>query len=267
MKPQIPLFAALLATALLGGCGDGVQFDSSLKAATLAQTIAKGEDHVSVEELADWLIKDQRDFELVDIREQEDFAASHIEGAHHIPLAKLFSESSLASLPVGRKIVVYSNGSAHAAQAALLLDLSGRNALALLGGFNYWQDYLHDPKKAGVAEMDPARRAHYQAVSCYFAGEYVADAGLPSKAAAREGVRKPTETEDSDPLGLGLGLGTEQIQTMELKETTPEPEPSVDDPLGLGLGLGLGGDAAKELNKPAQPKPGESRKLLIREEC
>ena len=218
-------------------------------------------------ELADWLIKDQRDFELVDIREQEDFAAGHIESARQIPLAKLFSESSLASLPAGRKIVVYSNGSAHAAQAALLLDLTGRDALALLGGFNYWQDYLHDPQKAGVAEMDSARRAHYRAVSCYFAGKYVADAGLPSKEAAQAGVRKPTETEDSDPLGLGLGLGTEQIQAMELKEATPEPEPSATDPLGLGLGFGLGGDAAKELNKPTQPKPGESRKLLIREEC
>ena len=107
-----------------------------------------------------------------------------------------------------------------------MLDLSGRDALALLGGFNYWQDYLHDPQKAGVVEMDPAQRAHYQAVSCYFAGKYIADAGLPSKETAPAGVPKSTETEDSDPLGLGLGLGTEQIQAMDLQKTAPEPGPS-----------------------------------------
>jgi rhodanese-related sulfurtransferase len=45
--------------------------------------------------------KDQRGFELIDIREQEDFSADHIEGARHIPLANLFSDSSLASLSSG----------------------------------------------------------------------------------------------------------------------------------------------------------------------
>jgi rhodanese-related sulfurtransferase len=264
MNMKIPFFTLLLATFVLNGCGDGARSDSGSAAAALAQTIAKGDDHVTAVELADWLIKDRRDFDLVDIREEEDFSAGHIEGARHIPLAHLLSEASLASLPAARKVVVYSNGSAHAAQAALLLHLTGRNALALLGGFNYWQAYMHDPEKAGIAEMDPVQRAHYKAVSCHFAGEYVADAGLLQKQGAPASVPGAEEAEEADPLGLGLGLGTEQVQAMDLRDASTDPESAVADPLGLGLGLGLGDDAARDLS---EPEPGETQKLLIKAEC
>ena len=119
-----------------------------------------------------------------------------------------------------------------------------------------------------IAEMDRVQRARYKAVSCYFAGEYVANAGLLPKNAA---LTSQTETQrrEADPLGLGLGLGTEQVQSMDLLDTTPDPESAGSDPLGLGLGLGLGGDAASELNEPEpnQPEPGKAQKLLIKAEC
>ena len=153
----------LIATLAVTGCSGDARTGLDSTAASLARMVADGEDHVDASELADWLIKDRRDFELIDIRAQEDFSAGHIEGARHIPLAALFTDTSLQSLPAARRIVVYSNGSAHAAQAALLLRLTGRDALALLGGYNHWQAYLNDPDKAGVAEMDPARRARYRA--------------------------------------------------------------------------------------------------------
>ena len=259
---KIPYLTVILVALSVSGCGDAPSTDMGNAAAVLAQRIAAGEDHISAAELADRLIKDRGDFELVDIREEADFSAGHIEGARHIPLAELLADDSLDSLPAGRTIVVYSNGSAHAAQAALLLSLTGRDALALLGGYNYWQAYLHDPEKAGVAEMDPAERARYAAVTCYFAGEYVAGAGLP----AAETV--PAEApgvagQEADPLGLGLGLGSEQVQAMDLEDTAPAEA----DPLGLGLGLGLGGDAASSASKPVPQPKGETRRLLIRAEC
>ncbi len=234
----------------------------------LAKTIAAEQDHVSVPELSDWVIKDRRDFALIDIRDTADFAADHISGARHIPLAALMSDEALASLPQGRRVVVYSNGTAHAAQAALLLRLVDRDAYALLGGFNHWQAYLNDPDSAGVAEMDAAQRAHYQAVACYFAGEYVADAGLHVKGGAA-GVSAPqTAAAAADPLGLGLGLGlgSETIQNIQPAGGASAAPPA--DPLGLGLDLGLGGEAAKSLQPgvAAPPKP-SPRKLLIKAEC
>lgn len=255
------VFAVFLVTVALAGCSDSGQETAGSTAAALAQLVAEGNDHVTAQELADWLIRDRRDFTLVDIRETADFEAGHIEGARHIPLAGLFSEQSLADLPAARRIVVYSNGSAHAAQAALLLRLTGRDALALLGGFNYWQAYLHEPDKAGVAEMDPAARARYEATACYFTGGYVADAGLPPGGSTTAGGGEP-----ADALGLGLGLGAEQVQSMQLPEAAPAAaEPSPAD--ALGIGLGLGNETVRSIGEPEKPQPGTTRRLLIRGEC
>ena len=143
---KMPLLTVILLALLLNGCGGAPSTDVDSAVTMQAKRIAAGDDHISASELADRLVRDQRDFELVDIRDEADFSAGHIEGARHIPLAGLLAADSLASLPAGRAIVVYSNGSAHAAQAALLLNLTGRDALALRGGYNYWQAYLHDPE-------------------------------------------------------------------------------------------------------------------------
>ena len=285
---KIPYLTVILAMLILNGCSDGTSPDSNIVAASMAQRIAAEEDHITVVELADRLMKDRPNFELIDIRDERDFYSGHIQGARHIPLARLIDQDSLVSLPPGRSIVVYSNGTAHAAQAALLLHLTGRDALALLGGYNYWQAYLHDPEKAGIAEMDPAERKRYQAVSCYFAGNNVADAGLQpggqimlaeqqadslglGLGLGSEQVQEMdlqnanTDAEEADPLGLGLGLGSEQVQEMDLQDTTTHAEEA--DPLGLGLELGLGGDAAESASPSAAPPKGETQRLLIRKEC
>ncbi|MEN8128997.1 MAG: rhodanese-like domain-containing protein [Pseudomonadota bacterium] len=263
---KAPLITILFATLAVAGCTGEAQTDLSGTVASLAQMVADGDDHVTVSELTDWLIKDRRDFELVDIREQEDFTAGHIKGSRHIPLATLLADKSLEDLPAARKIVVYSNGSAHAAQAALLLRLMGRDALALLGGYNYWEAYLNDPIKAGVAEMVPAQRAQYQAVSCYFKGDYLAGAGLVPKGSVQVGVLEQVGSGVADALGLGLGLGVGEVQAMDLSDTTQAPMPAMADELGLGLGLG--GDAAKVLGEPEQPNKGMTQeKLLIKAEC
>ena len=265
---KLSVLVMTLAVLGVSACTGDAQTDLSTRAASLARMVAAGDDHVTVQELSDWLIKDRRDFELVDIREAREFDAAHIGGARHIPLAALLAEQALSSLPVGRTIVVYSNGSAHAAQAALLLRLTGREALALLGGYNYWHAYLNDPEKAGVAEMDAAERAQYQAVACYFAGEYVATAGLLPKG---EEVAPATtssaaqQRDNTDALGLGLGLGSDQVQQLELPTATPGPATKQADPLGLGLGLGS--DEVKAITAPKKTEPDTTRKLLIHAEC
>lgn len=244
----------LLAGMLASGCSEPPAFDRKGAADALAKVIANEEDHVSVPELADWLIKDQRDFVLVDIRVGDDFAAGHIEGAINLPLAGLMSQASLERLPAAQKIVVYSNGTGHAAQAALLLRLVERDGYALLGGYNYWQAYLNDPEAAGVAEMDPKERAAYEAVACRFAGDYAAAAGLVPETSTAPSAQAPAP----DPLGLGLGLG---LGTPAVQPSTPAAQPAAD-PLGLGLGLGLGSDEVKD----SQEKPSRG-KLLIKAEC
>jgi rhodanese-related sulfurtransferase len=253
MRLVSKLLLPIVAGVTMVGCSEAPSFDRMGEAASLAKAIANEEDHVTVPELADWLIKDQRDFVLVDVRDARDYASGHIEGAINLPLAGLMSDASMAEIPAGQKVVVYSNGTGHAAQAALLLRLVERDGYALLGGFNYWQAYLNDPNAARFDEMDPKQRAAYQAVACRFAGDYVAEAGL-----IPEGVTKAPapNAASADPLGLGLGLG---LGTPAVQQTTPAPQA---DPLGLGLGLGLGTDEVKE----SEQKPSQGR-LLIKAEC
>ncbi|MDJ0739092.1 MAG: rhodanese-like domain-containing protein [Gammaproteobacteria bacterium] len=253
-----------LAGSVLSGCSEPTGFDRTGAAAALAKTIATEGDHVTVAELSDWIIKDRRDFTLLDIRDAGDFAAGHIDGARNVPLAGLMADASLDALPGGRKVVVYSNGTAHAAQAALLLRLVERDAYALLGGFNHWQAYLNDPQVAGVAAMDPKQRAAYQAVACRFAGDYVAAAGLTPQAAASAPAPAPAAPA-ADPLGLGLGLG---LGSPAVQQAAPAAAPAAPaaDPLGLGLGLGLGSDEVKGAQPPAAAPPASGR-LLIKAEC
>jgi hypothetical protein len=136
----------------------------------------------------------------------------------------------------------------------------------LLGGYNYWQDYLNDPIKAGVAEMDPAQRTQYQAVSCYFKGDYVADAGIMPKGSMQVNAPEQGDGDAVDALGLGLGLGTDEVHSIDLPDSTQAPGPAIADELGLGLGLGS--DDAKALSEPEEPKKGGTQqKLLIKAEC
>lgn len=262
----VPLTAIFFA-AVLTGCSEEPRVDMTGTAAKLAKTIAAEGDHVDVPQLSDWIIKETRDFELVDIRDQDDFQEGHIEGARNIPLAALFSEDALQGLPPGRKVVVYSNGTAHAAQAALLLRLAEREAYALLGGYNYWRAYLNDPAAAGVAEMDPVSKAKYQAVACYFEGDYLADAGLVPRSPVGSTGSSQGEGGSggaADALGLGLGLGSEKVKSMDLDKDDGKSETAE----ALGLGLGLGGEAAKALQEEAgKSEGGSTRGLIIRAEC
>ncbi len=261
----LPL-SLIIFTVQLAGCGGEPPPDMRGTAAALAKVVADERDHVTAPELADWIVKDRGDFTLVDIREAQDFAAGHIEQARHVPLAALLSDAALAELPVGRRVVLYSNGTAHAAQGALLLRMVERDAYALLGGFNYWQAYLNDPASAGVAEMDPVQRARYQAVACHFAGDYVAAAGLLPKGGSPVASAAPAPAADPLGLGLGLGLGSESVRE-SLPAAAAPPAPR-DDPLGLGLDLGLGGEAARSLNEGKDAPPaGKAGRLLIKAEC
>ena len=151
---KLSVVVTAIATLSLFACTGDTQSELSSRAASLAQLVAAGEDHVTARELSDWLIKDRRDFILVDIRQLREFDAGHIEGARHIPLNRLLAEQALDSLPAGRTIVVYSNGSAHAAQAALLLRLAGREARWCLhswqratGALPQTPEYFLTPKK------------------------------------------------------------------------------------------------------------------------
>jgi rhodanese-related sulfurtransferase len=249
----------LLAVAAGPGCSPAPETGlSDGKLGPVARAIIRGEDRFAVADLAQALIQDRADLLLLDLRPVDAFAAEHIEGAESLPLDRLLSQAGLAELPGDRRLVLYAETTAPAAQAAVLLRLAGLDAYALEGGYRHWLDYTTNPQSA--ADADPQTRAERQAVACYFEGDYVAAAGLAVKT---DGGYRPPVTPvgraeaaaKSDALGLGLGLGLGPA-------SPPEPAPAAEaDALGLGLGLGLG---PADAPKPAAAPKG---KLIIGEGC
>jgi rhodanese-related sulfurtransferase len=154
-----PLAAALLLSAGLPAAARAADVDLA-KLQALGQSIARSENRLTPAALNDMIIKDQHNFTLIDVRSAGDYQAGHIKGAINVPLTKLFTGDELQSLRKATSVVLYSNTTDYAAQAAVLLRTADVRAAVLLGGFDGWAEHTLHPKSATEGEaMSAARRA------------------------------------------------------------------------------------------------------------
>ncbi|AHE99883.1 rhodanese-like domain-containing protein [Thioalkalivibrio paradoxus] len=212
------------------------------------RVIVRGEDSVEVPALAQRIVADRRDYVLVDLRSAAAFRDEHIPGATNIALTDILQPERAREIARGRTLILYSEHTAEAAQAAILLRVAGVDAMALRGGFEGWLRYTGDPDSDPGDVRPVLSRAERQALACLFHGDYMPSAGIPIEAVrtaytpplapvAPPAVEEPVVTahaevpEPADPLGLGQHLGVGILP--------PEPERH-PDPLGLGLHLGVG---------------------------
>ena len=109
---KLALLAIVLGiVALLGEpqAGGSVRLNTQ----ELAYIVEGKIDHVDVEELADWIVQGRSDYRLIDVRADEDYASYHIPTAENVRLVE-FGDYPLYR---NEKIVLYSDGGIHAAQA------------------------------------------------------------------------------------------------------------------------------------------------------
>jgi len=135
----------------------------------LALVVEKEVDHVTPSELAGWIVQGRSDYRLVDLRTESDYAA------YHIPTAENVTVAALPEFPFLRneKIVLYSDGGIHAAQAWMLMRAQGYNAVyTVLGGLEGWKDdVLYPVLPAQASAVDRARFERVAALSRFFGGE------------------------------------------------------------------------------------------------
>lgn len=75
----------------------------------------------------------------VDIREPDEFAGAHIEGAVHVPLGEL--EQRVEEIPGDRPLVVYCGHGERASSAVSILERAGHQTLMNIdGGFDAWRE-------------------------------------------------------------------------------------------------------------------------------
>jgi rhodanese-related sulfurtransferase len=146
----------------------------------LAQIVEQEVDHVTPTELAAWIVQGRSDYRLVDLRAAADYAA------YHIPTAENVTVAALPEFPFQRneKIVLYSDGGIHAAQAWMLMQAQGHRAVyTVLGGLEGWKDdVLYPALPAQASGVERARFERAAALSRFFGGEPRAEGGVAASA-------------------------------------------------------------------------------------
>ena len=135
----------------------------------LASEIDQETDHISALELAEQIMRTDPTLRVFDLRSTTDFDDFHIPTAQRANLSDL----THAALPLNSRIVLYSAGGAHAAQAWVLLRLRGyRNVYFLREGVYEWNARVLEPQlavDATASEREAFERA--APLSRFFGGK------------------------------------------------------------------------------------------------
>jgi len=134
----------------------------------LALMVQDKSDHVTVQELADWLIQGKADFRLIDVRTADEYSEYHIPNAENISITDLTTVDILRN----EKIIAYSEGGIHAAQAWMMLAARGfKKSYILFGGLEEWKSAIlfpQFPDNPLASQTDSL--AKIKAVCAYFGG-------------------------------------------------------------------------------------------------
>lgn len=153
----------------------------TLNTQELADIVESEVDHITAEELAKWIVEGRADYRLIDVRDAESYAE------YHIPTAELVTMRELHDYPLYRseKIVLYSDGGIHSAQAWFLLRAQGfAGSYILLGGLHAWQDEVLFPERpADATPEEVAAFERRRRVSEMFGGKPRTDEGRADEAA------------------------------------------------------------------------------------
>ncbi len=153
-----------------------------LDAQDLAMLVEQEVDHVTPAELAAWIVEGRSDYRLLDLRKPEQYAEYHIPTAENVALPALEEYPLLPS----EKIVIYSEGGVHGAQAWLLMQARGfRASYTLLGGLDGWvEEILYPTAPANADPQELARFEQVAAVSKFFGGQPRSGTGAEAAAPA-----------------------------------------------------------------------------------
>jgi uncharacterized membrane protein YedE/YeeE/rhodanese-related sulfurtransferase len=157
-----------LALAVTFAIADGRGSLTSTRTDAIAAEIESEADHIDALDLARLIKAREPALRILDLRERLDTST------YLIPGAVAFSMKDLDTVRVepGERLVLYSDGGAHAAQAWVLLRVRGiRDVLALKGGMAAWEDEVLSPLRPSVPD-DSATSRFKQAkeLSLWFGG-------------------------------------------------------------------------------------------------
>ena len=166
-KPSTPESVAL-ALAATFALADGRVALPATRAGAIAAEIEREADHIDAIELAEAIKSGRKGLRIIDLREGLDTSTYMIPGARAVSLTAL----DTIRVEPDQKLVLYSDGGAHAAQAWVLLRVRGvENALVLKDGVAAWEDEVLSPVVPSVPDDSAkARFARARELSRWFGG-------------------------------------------------------------------------------------------------
>jgi len=184
--------------------------------------VARQTDHIEPPQLAALLMSGAPDLRVVDMRSPEAYAKFHLRGAVNIPLDRLAARAP-AELPATGRVVLYSNGGIHSAQAWLELRHMGwTNVRFLTGGIlGFWRDCLTPPSLAGLTDEQTAAAQYADfAKSKAFFLEY--EPSPPASGATAKAEAAPAALEEP-------GLEKHLVDTAWLADRLDDPAVRIVD--------------------------------------
>jgi len=138
-----------------------------VNAKDIALTTVNNSDKINVLELADWIIKGNADYTLVDLRDEKDFNEYFIPTAYNIPLETLPQSGLLRN----QKIILYADDNLKAAQAWFILKSKDYKGVYILdGGLGKWKDEVLFPKLSEDATPEQITEFEKRKEICMFFG-------------------------------------------------------------------------------------------------
>lgn len=139
-----------------------------VNAKEIALATVKNQDRIEVMTLADWLIKENADYTLVDLRAEKEYGEYNIPTSVNIPIESLLNSDLMRN----QKILLYGNDDVVAAQAWFILKSANYKAVYLLnGGMNAWKNEILFPKLDATATAEQtAAFEKVKQVSLHFGG-------------------------------------------------------------------------------------------------
>ena len=138
--------------------------------------VEQAADHVNPMDLAHMVISGKSKITLVDLRSGEDYAQFHLRGAIHIPL-EILAEEADRRLPRDGLVVLYSNGTTHAAQAWTELRHWGWTNVKVLtdGLIGFWRECLTPPSLDGFTGEETSNKRYkaFSARKAFFMGSSI----------------------------------------------------------------------------------------------
>jgi len=110
----------------------------------------------SPEEVAEIIIQKDPEFQLIDVRPQDEYEKFSLPGAINIPLTEILNEEyrDVLNQDVKRNII-YSNGTVDATKAWMIMSQLGwENNYIMEGGLNYWAEVIMNPVPPASAEAN-----------------------------------------------------------------------------------------------------------------